>query len=81
MFSNRVGISIVFDSGLIIDLKNHTGKSDRRRQLLFDVIDKGMSAEQRREKGMNGLLNAGRYADPFLRRTFSFGFGIQKMAR
>ena len=80
MIGGRIGLIMLIRSGGRIDLKNHTGKSGCRNQLLLSVIDKCMSAEQRGVNGPNGLLNADRDMDALLRWTLCLGFGIKKMA-
>ena len=77
----RIGFWLLrIGAAVIIDLKNHTGKYGNRRQLLLCVIDKCMSGEQTGVNGLDCLLNAGRYVNPLLLRTFGFGFRIQKVA-
>ena len=63
-------------AGLTIDLENQTGKDGGRSQLLLRTIDKCMSGEQTGINGLDCLLNASRYLDPLLFRTFSFSFRI-----
>ena len=63
-------------AGLIIDLENQTGKDGGRSQLLLCTIDKCMSGEQAGINGLDCLLNASRYVDPLLLRTFRFSFRI-----
>ena len=60
--------------GVIIDLEDQTGKNGGRRQLLLCVINKCMPGAQTGVNRLDCLLNAGRYANPLLLRTFGFSF-------
>ena len=77
MRGNRVGFRLLrIGSGVSIDLENQACKNGGRRQLLLRTIDKCMSGEQTGINGLDCLLNASRYVDPLLLRTFSFSFRI-----
>ena len=77
MLIDRIGFWLFrISAGLIIDLENQTGKGSGRSQLLLRTIDKCMSGEQTGINGLDCLLNASRYVDPLLLRTFSFSFRI-----
>lgn len=74
---DRIGFWLLrIGAGLTIDLENQTGKDGGRSQLLLCTIDKGMSGEQAGINGLDCLLNASRYVDPLLLRTFSFSLRI-----
>ena len=73
MLIGRIGFwPLRIGAGLIIDLESQTGKDGGRSQLLLCTIDKCMSGEQTGINGLDCLLNASRYVDPLLLRTFSF---------
>ena len=77
MHIGRIGLRLLRIAGVVvIDLENQAGKDVSGSQPLLCAIDKCMAGEQAGVNGLDCLLDAGRYVDPLLPRTFGLSFRI-----